>query len=39
MNYLIKIMNMVTPKDIDLIKYLKMTKLNEKAIEASKIFI
>ncbi len=34
-----KIMNTITLKDIDLIKYLKMTKLNEKVIEASKIFI
>ncbi len=34
-----KIMNTITLKDIDLIKYLKMTKLNEKVIEKSKIFI
>jgi hypothetical protein len=34
-----KIMNTIRLKDIDLIKYLKMTKLNEKVIEKSKIFI
>jgi hypothetical protein len=35
----IKIINTVTLKNIDLIKYLIMTKLNEKVIETSKIFI
>jgi hypothetical protein len=34
-----KIMNTITLKDIDLIKYLKMTKLNKKVIEKFKIFI
>jgi hypothetical protein len=34
-----KIMNTIILKDIDLIKYLKMTKLNKKVIEKSKIFI
>jgi hypothetical protein len=34
-----KIMNTITIKDIDLIKYLKMTKLNEQIIENSKKFM
>jgi len=33
------IMNTITLKDIDLLKYLKMTKLNEKVIENAKKFI
>jgi hypothetical protein len=34
-----KIMNTITLKDIDLLKYLKMTTLDEKVIEKSKIYI
>lgn len=34
-----KIMNTITLKDVDLIKYLLMTKLDEKVIESSKKFI
>jgi len=34
-----KIMNTLTIKDIDLIKYLKMSKINKKVIEKSKEFI
>jgi len=34
-----KIMNTITLKDIDLIKYLKMTKLDEKVIEKSEQYI